>query len=263
MSQHSYNIYPTLLDAFQRYLDADKTFEDYGNDDGQGGYKRTLEEISAELEQRLLDTINRTEREPAEAADKGTCFNALVDWLRGYPSAIPIEYRSDEIDGQACTYYEMSLNGFTFRFDWEMAENAARYYDGAIPQLRCSAPLATRYGDVWLYGYIDEICRDEVKDIKTTSRYQFGKYEHYWQREVYPYCLITSGKMDNVSAFEFSVFVWRDRVGMPTSATMYKEVYTYDYERSTIKLRHICERFIEWLEANRERITDNKIFGGE
>ena len=45
-----------------------------------------------------------------------------------------------------------------------------------------SAVIPTRYGDVELYGYIDELVRDTVYDIKTTSKYDFGKYEHGWQR---------------------------------------------------------------------------------
>lgn len=37
-----------------------------------------------------------------------------------------------------------------------------------------SAVIPTRYGDVELYGYIDELVRDTVYDIKTTSKYDLA-----------------------------------------------------------------------------------------
>ena len=116
-----------------------------------------------------------------------------------------------------------------------------------------------------LYGYADEIVRDKVFDIKTTSSYQFGKFERAWQKFVYPWCLVESGEMPEVSSFEYTVFV----LSKPTSKSpfitgkMYREEYTYDHEQAGIQLRSILERFIEWLEAHREEITDRKIFGGE
>jgi hypothetical protein len=42
---------------------------------------------------------------------------------------------------------------------------------------------------------------------------------------------------------------------------MYKEYYTYDHCESSALIRQECERFIEWLEVNKDKITDKKIFG--
>ena len=119
------------------------------------------------------------------------------------------------------------------------------------------------YGDVELYGFIDELRRDVVYDIKTTSSYQFGKYEHGWQRHVYPYCLIASGQMESVRAFEYTAFVLKggtDRTPL-ISGTRYPEYYTYNHEQTVKLLTNHVERFIEFIKANRELITDTKIFG--
>ena len=43
------------------------------------------------LEKELLDAVNRVEHEPIEAADKGTCFNVVIDCL--------ISHRKCEYEG--------------------------------------------------------------------------------------------------------------------------------------------------------------------
>jgi hypothetical protein len=68
--------------------------------------------------------------------------------------------------------------------------------------------------------------------------------------------------MPSVSAFEYTAFVWSGGTSRTPvlTAKMYPEVYTYDHKTAESELRHICERFIEWLEAHRGQITDKKIF---
>ena len=114
-----------------------------------------------------------------------------------------------------------------------------------------------------LYGFIDELKRDVVYDIKTTSSYSFGKYEHGWQRHVYPYCLIASGEMESVSAFEYTAFALKGGTSRTPliSGTRYPEYYTYNHKQSVKLLTAHVERFIEFLEANKDLITDKKIFG--
>ena len=56
-----------------------------------------------------------------------------------------------------------------FLFDRAWVIEQAKYFDGAVSQLYVSAILPTRYGDVELYGFIDELKRDVVYDIKTTK----------------------------------------------------------------------------------------------
>ena len=265
MSSISYKIYPSLLDKFQAFLDSEQAAEEWWNLDSEGDYKLTADEMSDKLEQELLDSVNRVQREPMEAADKGTCFNEAVDCVISHRKC---EYegmsiRSEKTQGTGVIIANM--NGFEFVFDMDLVKDAAMYFNGAISQHYCRAVIPTRYGNVELYGYADEIKGDMVYDIKTTSRYDFGKYGKGWQRFVYPWCLVESGQMKEVAAFEYTVFVWLggSQRNPVLTAKMYPEVYTYNHDNATVELRNICERFIEWLENHRSQITDKKIFAEE
>lgn len=271
MNDIRYRIYPSLLDKFQSYLDSDIEAESFWNIDSETGeMKRTPDEIAAANEQALLDTINRVPCGPIEAADKGTCFNEIVDYLISKKNTeredISIESGAVDWNETSIPVIQAKMNGFTFLFDMEICKEAARYFGRqAIPQHFCKGVITTAYGDVELYGYADEIVRDKVYDIKTTSSYQFGKFERSWQKDVYPYCLVSSGEMKSVSEFEYTVFqLTKPSTRNPViGAKMYAEPYTYDHTESEKRLRSFLERFIEWLEANRERITDEKIFNGQ
>lgn len=259
MSALRYRLYPSLLDKFQRFLDADKDFEDFGNVDGEGNYKRSLEEIQGEREKELLDAINRVPHAPIEAADRGTCFNALIDY-----SANGIFTPGLEISSRFCknnyNTYTAKMNGFEFVFNAHDVDVYAKDYVGATSQYLCKGILPTKYGDVQLYGYADEIIRDRVVDIKTTTRYNFGKFEHGWQKEVYPYCLVASGDMTGVTAFDYDVYILSARVGEPFFAQRYRETYDYNHKKTTCKLTAFVETFIEWLELHKMEIADEKIF---
>jgi len=123
------------------------------------------------------------------------------------------------------------------------------YFKGAASQVFCQGTIQTRYGLVELYGYIDELVEDAVYDIKTTSRYELGKYSKGWQRHVYPYCLVQSGVP--VIGFEYTVTDFNN---------CYQEWYDFHYEASEQLIRAHCERLIEFLESRRDKITDKKIF---
>ena len=257
-----YRIYPSLLDKFQSFLDADQAVEEFWNLDADGEYKETADEMSDRLERELLDAVNRVPREASEAADKGTCFNEVVDCLISHRKC---EYEGMDIRSEKRAETEViiaNLNGFEFVFDLDTCKDAAMYFQNAISQHYCSAMLPTKYGNVELYGYADEIKGDVVYDIKTTGRYEFGKYGKGWQRFAYPYCLVASGEMPSVSAFEYTAFMWSGgtKTNPVLRAKMYPEVYTYDHKSAERELRQICERFIEWLESHRSKITDKKIF---
>ena len=260
-----YRIYPSLLDKFQSFLDAEQATEEWWNLDSEGEYKLTADEMSDKLEKELLDAVNRVPHEPIEAADKGTCFNEVIDCL--------IARRKCEYEGMDISSGELAgnrvitakLNGFEFNYDLSLCKEIADALKGAISQHECRAILPTKYGEVELYGYADEIVADEVVDIKTTSRYDFGKFSKGWQKHLYPYCLVHSGEVASVSGFEYLVVVWKGGTSRTPvlSGNVYEEYYTYDHHKSTVALTMICERFIEWLEAHKDQITDKKIFGGE
>ena len=201
MSNIAYNIYPSILDAFQRCLDT--TAENFLYKDGDGKYHMNYsestgeylyssEEVDEMAKQELIDKINRVPFS-SEAATKGTVFNELVDMFvnRKRPSEVIVRYEKDKDALHA------ELDGKEFVFSYSFVEDYAKRFALSTPQLRVEAPIETMYGNVCLYGYIDELVHEDVIDIKTTSRYTFGDFADHWQRHVYPYCLIEGGYMTN------------------------------------------------------------------
>ncbi len=279
MSQPKFRIYPSLLDAFQNLLDYELVAEEAWNkvseaahDRGEhldkevGDYVLSPDEMYDHLEQTLLDSVNRVDGVPSEAADKGTCFNEVVDCLIhnipcGREDMTITSLRTDEGYPYAI---RATLDGFEFLFDVNLCRKAARYFAGSLSQVMLQAPISTKYGEVLLYGYLDEWRHDKIYDIKTTGYYNYGKFERKWQKHVYPYCAIESGLTTEVSEFEYTIY----KLTKPTSTNkiirgeQYKECYTYDHETSTIALRMMCERFIEWLITQDEagNITHRRIF---
>lgn len=258
-NRFGYAIYPSLLDGFQRLLDAgDDWAELWG---GSEEPALSAAEYELKLEKELVDSINRCLREASEAPDRGTAFNELVDM---------------RIHGRGCTLSGMEVgagpggsvsvryNGFGWLFDAGLVDEVAGRYAGAISQYCVGAPLETDFGPVWLYGYLDEWCADTIFDLKTTTNYTFGKFSRSWQKHLYPYAAVESGDCASIGAFEYTVV----KFSAPTAknpvltGTVYPETYTFTHEQNRRMLRGICERFIGWLESRRGLITDRRIFGG-
>ena len=82
MHKH-YSAYATLLDSFQSYLDAEKTYYKYFTSENPSV---TVDEWCDKM---YIDLINKINRVPftSEAADRGTAFNELVDALIKKPLA--------------------------------------------------------------------------------------------------------------------------------------------------------------------------------
>lgn len=259
-SDCSYAITPSQLDAFQSFLDAEYDWGQWWGSSEEPA--KSAEEYAAECEKKLIDQINRCPKEPIEAADKGTAVNEVVDML--------IRHRDCEIPGMTVEQVKLHAiqvcyNGFSWIFDTRFLLDLAKRYPNAIPQYPCGAPLQTKYGLVWLYGYLDEWVADKISDLKTTKEYHFGKYERKWQKHVYPYTVVESGDCTEIKEFDYTVV----KLSEPTKkdpvihGEIYPEVYTNDHEQNRRLLQYICEQFIEWLEYRRGFITDRKIFGGE
>jgi len=231
-----YLFYPSLLDKFHTYLHAEVEAEKPWHSG------KTPAEVEDQLETELLNSINRVPFE-SEPAEKGTAFNNLVDAMIAghvFPES-----------GNVIPVSHVSRSGKEYYFEfpasivWEFVE----YFKGSVSQIYCEGILPTKYGDVQLYGFIDELREDTVYDIKTTSRYEYGKYKNGCQRHVYPYCLYQKGIL--VRGFEFSVTDFRNT---------HPEWYDFNLEASELYLRGLCELFIEYIEARRHLITDLKIF---
>lgn len=247
-------LYPTLLDSFTGYLRSDEIWEKYW------GFSDNPPFSPSEFRERqfkgLIDGINRVPFDN-EAVAKGTAFNEVVDCIVENRTSDKVEvarvYQQIGYDGEPPKGHLVALDARigerTFRFPIGIVREFSDYFRGASTQVRVEGVLPTCFGNVMLYGYIDELLPLSVHDIKTTGKYSVGKYKRNWQHIVYPYCLGCMG--NDVRTFEYNVTDFRE---------CYTETYVFDKERDTRRLRDIVEYFILFLNENKERITDKKIF---
>jgi len=259
------------------------------------------EEVDALLKQEFLDKVNKVPMPPSEAASKGTAFNEILDCLimkrkpqdgiiiktirKGEDlyearlkkmmyeadclgkNVIPEELKPEpsiaEFTKIGVSFIYVGIDDFEFFFDKDFCLEAADYFKGSICQYYTKANLETSKGVVELHGYIDYLRMMKVFDAKTTKRYTFGDFQKKWQRFTYPFTLIESDMMNEVQSFEYTIYVLKGGSGRTPliTGTQYKEVYTYDHEQARMMLTQQCERLIEFLENNRDKITNEKIFG--
>jgi hypothetical protein len=246
MERYNYLIYCTLLDAFQGLLRSSEVYQEFwGNSEDPS---MSEEEFEKKQFTELIDKINRVPFD-SEAADRGTAFNEVVDCIIDNRNSLKAEIKSNKEAGQITVIY----NNRTFVFETALCLEFANYFKGATTQYYVDAPIKTKYGTVLLYGFVDELLPHSVHDIKTTSSYKAGKYRHGWQHIVYPYCLNHHG--NHVKEFEYNVVQFSAK-----SYNTFTEYYRYNPEVDNVKLVNHVERFIEFLDVNREKITDLKIF---
>lgn len=252
--QPSYKFYATLLDSFQGYIGSAEIWQQYwGNSDNP---TKSLEEFEKEQFEGLINRINRVPFD-SEAADKGTVFNEVVDMIiLGQATSDKVRVASDRERGTITASLTVRPER-VFEFPISICAEFARYYKGATPQVFTEGVLPTSYGDVLLYGYIDELMPTSVHDIKTTGKYSVGKYRNNWQHLVYPYCLELQGS--SITHFEYNI-AQIDKYGRIETFT---EQYVYRAERDIPLLQSHCEMLIDFLDYNRHLITDKKIFGLE
>lgn len=247
--QPKYRFYATILDAFWGYLNSDVIWDKYWGWSENPPY--TPEEFHEQQFQELIDRINRKPFD-SEKADRGTCFNELVDALieNRKPKDIIVERTANDLS------YQATYNNRVFTFPISVCREFANYFKGALTQQRVEAILPTAFGNVLVYGNIDELMPTTVHDIKTTGSYSVGKFKTHFQHLVYPYALIQNG--NDIRTFEYNILEF-SKAGYPVDT--YTETYVFVPERDIPILTNHCEEFIQFLEANRELITDTKIFG--
>jgi hypothetical protein len=266
----TYKIYPTLLNAYSDYLRSSEIYHEYwGFSDTPD---KTEDEFSDEQFRSLIDKINRVPLVDREAADRGTAFNEVVDcMISGNKSdKMQIEkvfeqFAYDKFNSEKekrgaeigntnnVIAIKVTYNNRIFEFPINICREFANYFKGAISQVYTEAVLPTKYGNVLLYGFIDELMPDCAHDIKLTGKYKAYKFRHGWQHLVYTYCLNKSGS--DIRQFEYNIAVLNG-----TKAESYTEYYNYSEDRDIPVLIDVTERFIEFLESNRNLITDKKIF---
>lgn len=234
--------YATILDSFYDYIHSDVIYQKYW------GFSEDPPHTEEEFAQiQFEELINRINRVPfdSEAASRGTAFNELVDALieNRKPKDVEVVRTPDNM------YYQAIYKECTFTFPIPLCREFANYFKGALTQVRTEAILPTCYGDVLVYGFIDELLPTSVHDIKTTSRYSTFKFKDHFQHLVYPYALMQNG--NDVRTFEYNITDFKET---------YTESYTFVPERDIPKLTSHCEEFIIFLNENKELITDKKIF---
>ena len=249
MQQLKYKFYATILDSFWGYLNSDVVWEKYWG--WSENPPHTPEQFHELQFQELIDRINRKPFD-SEAADKGTAFNELVDALieNRKPNKMNVERNAEN------TCYTVVYNNRTFVFPISLCREFVDYFKGALTQIRVEAILPTAYGNVLVYGLIDELMPTTVHDIKTTGSYTVGKFKDHHQHLVYPYALMQNGS--DVRTFEYNIVEF-NKGGYVVDT--YTETYVFNPERDIPILTNHCEDLIKYLEENRELITDTKIFG--
>lgn len=255
MSKISYKIYPTLLDSYQNYIDSDKIYQKYYAFSDNPPCDE--DEFREKQFQSLIDRINRVPFD-SEAADRGTCFGEIIDCMIENRKSSIMEISKAYHDDGKLYGIKAVYNNRTFTFYIDLCREFANYYKGALTQQRVEAILPTAYGNVLVYGVIDELMPASVHDIKTTGSYTVGKFKDHHQHLVYPYALMQNGS--DVRTFEYNIVEF-NKGGYVVDT--YTETYVFNPERDIPILTNHCEEFIRFLEENRELITDKKILGGE
>lgn len=237
-----FNFYATLLDGFQNYLSSSEIYHKYYTSDDP---KLTEEEFEEKQFWNLIDRINRVPLE-SEAADRGTTLNEVIDCLiENRKPSEGFDFKSFPEHNKIAAAYK----NYVFEFPLDICLKLRDIFNGALTQERVEAELETKYGTVLLYGYIDELMPTRVHDLKLTKSYSAFKFKNHWQHIVYPYCLTKSGI--EIYDFEYTITDLKN---------IYREQYTYVPERDIPILLNHVENLIEFLDFNRELITDKKIF---
>lgn len=266
-----WRFYATLIDGFTDYLNSDAIYDKYWGFSENPPH--TIEEFREKQFQSLIDRINRVPFD-SEAADRGTAFNEIVDCIIEHRKSDKVAVErlyevkvygqvdncdpderwadvehTDKLVGLKATY-----NNRTFVFDINLVMAFANYYKGALTQQFVSAILPTCFGNVEVYGYVDELMPMSIHDIKTTGSYSVGKFKDHSQHLVYPYCYWKQGMPPMM--FEYNIA----ELAKNGSWNMYTESYMFVPERDVPVLVDRCENFIRFIEDNRHLITDRKIF---
>lgn len=264
-----YAFYVTLLDGYSTYANADNLWEQYYG--GSENPKITIDEWDEKLKQDLLNKINRVQFE-SDYAIKGTQFNNAVDffvqkrmedekhkmWIDDAEGDTPATVSvADKIVKYDVNRQPMEVLDNYLTFPKASVKEFADYYEGALCQQFCKGIVDTYFGKVELYGYIDYLLPFSVHDMKTVKNYGgMGSFRNHWQHRCYPLCLQQMGA--DISTFEYNILRWgKDEY---TPGDTFTERYEFNAERDVPAVREVCESLIRFIEANKDQITDIKVF---
>ncbi len=197
-------------------------------------YKRGYNE-----KQELINKINRIKTEMPEAARKGVAFENVINILLksgNHPLLMDVEH------------YESS--GFIFKTEI-VNRIAAKLINATKQQEYIESVVQTPVGGIKVYGFIDYTYPDMFVDLKTTGSYKKDKYEINNQHKCYPLLAQLNGR--DVRKFNYLITDFTQ---------MYTEPYIHTQSMIDEFVFNLVE-FTEFLERERDNITDTKIFGGK
>ncbi len=176
----------------------------------------------------IINKINRVKTEFPEAARKGVAFESVINVLLKSGNHSLLMDSEFESDG--------------FKFDSAIVQKIAKKLCNAKKQQEfIQANVSTSVGLINVYGFIDYSYDDMFVDLKTTGSYKKDK--------CYPLLAQLNGRP--VNKFNYLVTDFKDA---------YVEPYLHNSSMTDEFLFNLVE-FTEFLEANRDLITDKKIFG--
>jgi hypothetical protein len=185
--------------------------------------------------QELIDKINRVKvAEWPEAVQKGMCFEQTVnELLNKQPGTRP-----KEVNGQ------LIYRNTKYDFDAKLVDLVVKKLSNCQDKQQfVQGEINTPLGGVKLYGYIDYVYPEFYIDLKTCGEYKKDKYKTNAQHKCYP--IIGSKK------------------SLTYYITDFRHTFTETYVLTpALKDEFVGEltEFIEWLNQNKEQITDTKIF---
>ena len=194
-------------------------------------YKRGYNE-----KEELINKINRVKTPMPEAAKKGVAFENVINILLksgNHTLLMDVEH------------YES--NGFIFKTEI-VNRIAAKLINAEKQQEYIESIVQTPVGGIKVYGFIDYSYPDMFVDLKTTGSYKKDKYKINNQHKCYPLLAQLNGR--NVNKFNYLVTDFQN---------MYIEPYAHAQSMTDEFIFNLVE-FTEFLEANRDLITDKKIF---
>lgn len=240
-----YRISPSLMNKFSDWLNYEELYEQFWGRSEQP--PMTMDEFGAKQLAELLAYINGDPIPTTEAAERGTALNDLIDALQ-HGRSVDTSY----IEQNGC--YVASRRGYTFVFGKDFVDSLCLLFSTAVPQVHVEyeTSLEDPIGgnvDIVLHGYPDYIFPTMIWDLKTTTKYDFGKYENNWQRFVYPYIAVKTGIMTECERFTFYALTMTSDNGVLTgkpNAETYDCNYYHDGYIIDDMLATMVGRLIEW-----------------
>lgn len=213
-----YNIYPTLLDAYNRYKADLMSFD---------------------------DIINRINREPFEKTYpilKGEAFHTAVEHM----SVKQLDKLPD--DGKGNVYLKNFDNDEQYRIPKWLVDFFIRSLKQNSYQAEYFIESYFNFDnhDVRVYGFVDFLIKDRAVDNKTTGKYSYAKFQDSMQHRCYLNCLRDNGL--NIDKFSYLVTDFKD---------WYIEDYHYN-ERMYYEMRDNIIDFIDFININRPYIDYEK-----